>query len=300
MGYADSFSHSCDRASKEFDSFSFSHAEILAPLHSNCKLTNVARCYSGEMMSLKERIDALMREKEWDIATVARTAGVSHSAVSQWLGRGNSTVKEIKNPEAAAKLAEATGYNALWIATGKGEKKGPTHYQMTGAPGFYNMIGSEASAWISTSPPKPIPLTDNPDYPAIRRAKVKAQAGVTGFAVEYMDDDGPPIVFRKDWYTMHGYQPKKMIALRVSGESMTPNLYPGDLIVANTAQTDAKDGIAFVVAYEGEVVVKRLVRDAGQWWLTSDNPDQRRYPRKVCDEQTQIIGEVVYRQTERI
>ncbi len=115
-----------------------------------------------------------------------------------------------------------------------------------------------------------------------------------------MNEDGPPIVFRKDWYTMHKYQPEKMLALRVGGESMVPNLYPGDLIVANSAQTEPKDGIAFVVAYEGEVVVKRLIRDAGQWWLSSDNQDQRRYPRKVCNSDTQIIGEVVYRQTERI
>ena len=147
---------------------------------------------------------------------------------------------------------------------------------------------------------QPIELTDNPEYPAIRRVAIKAQAGVSGYAVEYMNDDGPPIVFRRDWYTLHKYQPEKMLALRVGGESMVPNLYPGDLIVANSAQTEPKDGIAFVVAYEGDVVVKRLIRDAGQWWLSSDNQDQRRYPRKVCNGDTQIIGEVVYRQTERI
>jgi phage repressor protein C with HTH and peptisase S24 domain len=79
-----------------------------------------------------------------------------------------------------------------------------------------------------------------------------------------------------------------------------PNLYEGDLIVINTQQTEPRDGLAFVASYEGEIVVKRLLRDAGNWWLTSDNPDQRRYPRKVCDEHTQIIGEVVYRQTERV
>lgn len=129
---------------------------------------------------------------------------------------------------------------------------------------------------------------------------MKAQAGVTGYAVDYLNDDGPPIVFRKDWYTVHGYRPDRMMALRVAGESMVPNLYQGDLIVINSAQSEPKDGIAFVVAYEGEIVVKRLMRDSGQWWLTSDNADQRRYPRKACDHDTQIIGEVVYRQTERI
>lgn len=148
--------------------------------------------------------------------------------------------------------------------------------------------------------PEPVYLRNNPEYPAIRRVALKAQAGVTGYAVDYMNDDGPPIVFRRDWYTAHNYQPEKMLALRVAGESMVPSLYAGDLIVINSAQTEPKDGIAFVVAYEGEIAVKRLVRDDGLWWLSSDNQDQRRYPRKKCSEDTQIIGEVVYRQTERI
>jgi len=81
---------------------------------------------------------------------------------------------------------------------------------------------------------------------------------------------------------------------------MIPSMYEGDLIVINTMSTTPKDGIPFLVNYEGEIVVKRLVRDDGLWWLTSDNPDQRRYARKICNGGTEIIGEVVYRQTERI
>lgn len=48
------------------------------------------------------------------------------------------------------------------------------------------------------------------------------------------------------------------------------------------------------------VVIKRLIRDGGQWWLSSDNPDQRRYPRKVCDEHAYLLGEIVHKQSERI
>ena len=55
-------------------------------------------------------------------------------------------------------------------------------------------------------------------------------------------------------------------------------------------------GGGFIGAY----LVKRLVRDAGQWWLVSDNPDQTRYPRKVCDEHVRIVGEVVQKQSLRI
>jgi phage repressor protein C with HTH and peptisase S24 domain len=144
-------------------------------------------------------------------------------------------------------------------------------------------------------------LENNPLYPAIRRVKLKAQAGASGISVDYgHEDDGQPVVFRADWYKMKGYKPEKMLALRVKGESMVPALYEDDLIIINTMSTTPKDGTAFLVNYEGEIVIKRLIRDDGMWWLTSDNPDQRRYSRKICNAATEIIGEAVYRQTERI
>jgi hypothetical protein len=42
------------------------------------------------------------------------------------------------------------------------------------------------------------------------------------------------------------------------------------------------------------------VRDTGQWWLTSDNPDQRRYPRKACDDSVVLLGRIVHKQSEHI
>jgi hypothetical protein len=147
----------------------------------------------------------------------------------------------------------------------------------------------------------PISLDANPDYPAVRRVRIKALAGVNGYAVEHMDEDGPPIVFRADWFRAHGYRPDKLVALRVCGQSMEPSLYEGDLIVVNTQQTEPKDGRVFVVLYEGVVSVKRLVRDAGAWWLESDNADKRAFPRKACTDETTVpVGEVVYKQSERI
>jgi len=43
------------------------------------------------------------------------------------------------------------------------------------------------------------------------------------------------------------------------------------------------------------------VRDAGAWWLESDNADKRAFPRKACTDETTVpVGEVVYKQSERI
>lgn len=221
-------------------------------------------------MTLQDRIREAIHGSGKTQAEIARAVGKTAGAVTQWM---DGTIKTLRADSATA-LEAATGYSARWIVTGKGPRK----------------IAAPA-----------IELDNNPDYPAVRRVRIKVVGGITGYAIEFHDEeDGPPIVFRRDWYTSNGFDPAKMLAMRVTGESMVPNLRAGDLIIINTEQTQPKDGVAFVVSYEGEPVVKRLVRDQGEWWLTSDNSDQRRFPRKRCDENAKIIGEVVYRQTEHI
>lgn len=223
------------------------------------------------METFAKRVRARREALKLNQSQVAKLAGLKQPDISKIeLGAIQKTTEILA-------LARALQCNPDWLATGEG--------QMLGGAG---------------RTPKEIDLTDNPDYPSIRRVAIKAQAGVSGYAVEYMNDDGPPIVFRADWYKLKGYRPKKMLAVRVCGESMIPSLYEDDLIVINTEQAQPKQGVSFLVSYEGEIVVKRLVRDDGLWWLTSDNPDQRRYPRTKCNGGTTIIGEVVYRQTERV
>lgn len=124
-------------------------------------------------------------------------------------------------------------------------------------------------------------LLNNPEYPAIRRVDLRLVAGMTGFSVEYEDGEGDMIVFKRRWYDMHGYKPERLIAIRVQGSSMETGLNQNDTVVINTEDTNPKDGEVFAVNYEGAAVIKRLVRDRGEWWLSSDNPDQRKYPPKI-------------------
>lgn len=228
--------------------------------------------------TLKERLEEVMQAKGWAYADLVRESGESRSVVSQWLGHGSKLIKSIGKMEAAERLEAASGYSALWIAKGGGPK-------------------------MATSPPhRPtaIKLENNPDYPAVKRVQFKLSAGVSGYAVEYIDDDGPPIVFRKDWFKAHGYRAEKLLAARVNGASMEPTLYDSDLVVINTAQAEPIDGHAFALNYEGVMTIKRLVRDGGEWWLRSDNPDKIRFPDKRTHAEVSIIGEIVYRQSERI
>lgn len=226
-------------------------------------------CQITVVEEIADRLHQARAAKNWTQGQLAAAAGVKQSTI------GNLEAGIRKNPRDLLAIAAALEVSPAWLQTGKGPRT------------------------AITSPA--IDLENNPDYPAVRRVRIKVVGGITGYAIEYQDeDDGPPIVFRREWYAANGFNPAKMLAMRVTGESMVPNLRAGDLIIINTEQTQPKDGVAFVASYEGEPVVKRLVRDQGDWWLTSDNSDQRRFPRKRCDENATLIGEVVYRQTEHI
>lgn len=215
---------------------------------------------------LYEAVASLTGGKLSELGEVAAFVGVTPQVLKNWESRGVSK-------EGRLAIYQARGIDPQWLQSGEG----PMH------PG-----------------PVPISMENNPDYPAIRRVHFKLSAGASGFGVDYEGEDAAPIVFRREWYERNGYQPGKLLAVRVGNGSMEPGLYDGDTVVVNTADTTPADGVVFAINYEGEMVIKRLVRDGGQWWLASDNPDQRRYPRKVCDEHAFLLGRIVHKQSEKI
>ncbi|WP_288898767.1 XRE family transcriptional regulator [uncultured Delftia sp.] len=217
---------------------------------------------------LKQAIDA----RGVTVTELARGMGVTYQAVKRVLDGLSKSFSAENNAKAAAFLQVSPD----WLATGVGEME------------------------LSRTEPKEIDLENNPDYPAIRRVKFKLSASVSGFGIDYQDDIGSPLFFPKEWYEKRGLKPKDLLATTIINGSMEPGLYDGDTVIVNTAKSEPKDGTVFAVNYEGDLVVKRLIRDDGQWWLSSDNPDQRRYPRKVCHEGVKLIGEIVHKQSERI
>jgi hypothetical protein len=149
----------------------------------------------------------------------------------------------------------------------------------------------------------PVRLTEDGgnDFYMIPKVKLQLSAGMTGFHTVPEIHDGSTLSVAKNWVDRHGYVPSRLIAVTVKGESMEPNLYAGDLVIVNTGDTCMEDGAVFAVNYEGEAVIKRLTRDRGEWWLTSDNADQRKYHRKSCRSgECIIVGRVVRRETDRI
>lgn len=225
-----------------------------------------ASCVITDVKTIAERLTHAREAQGMTQEAVAKAAGVSQGTI----GNIESGLRE--NPRELLAIAAAVGVSPQWLKTGRGQR-GP--------------VGT-------------VSLDENPDLPSIRRVNFKLSAGATGFGVEYLEEDDEPIVFRRNWFDSRGLTPSKLFAVRVANGSMQPGLWEGDTVVVNTADTTPKDGEVFAVNYEGELVVKRLVRDEGRWWLKSDNPDQGRHPRKACDENVVLLGAIVHKQSERI
>jgi hypothetical protein len=142
---------------------------------------------------------------------------------------------------------------------------------------------------------------DDPALTQIMKVKLKVRAGVTGFQTEPEYYDGDTLGVPTSWIEREGLRKEALLSMVVKGDSMEPNLHDGDTIVVNTADKNLVSGIVYVVNYEGEAVIKRMLRDAGRWWLSSDNPDQHKYHRQLCKgADCIVIGKVIRKESTHI
>lgn len=193
----------------------------------------------------------------------------------------------------AKKITEQVGLSRTWFSMPLGSHLTKDQWLLLSPDMQFNSSQAE-------SKPIEINLSEHPDLIEVPRVKFKLSAGISGYSIETETGNGKPIFFRKDWFERNHYKPDRMFAVRVAGASMEPSLWDGDLVVINCADANLSDGDVFAINYEGELVIKRLRRDAGEWLVTSDNADHRRFSAKRCTEDVKIIGRVVYKQSDRI
>jgi hypothetical protein len=130
---------------------------------------------------------------------------------------------------------------------------------------------------------------------------IKLQAGITGFEVDILADEIETIFLPNAWFIKRRVKPDRLIGCKIIGDSMEPTLHPDDIVVINLESTTPKDGKVFAINYEGQLVIKRMMRDQGLWWLQSDNPNKTKHPNKVCEgDLCLIIGEVIHCRTDTL
>lgn len=217
------------------------------------------------------RIEARLVELGKDQAWLRSTLGVEANVITNWKSRGAPS----KEAVAIAQVLDMSTDQLLGLS-----------YDPAAIPGAMRVIVAEPG---------------DPNFYFIKKVKLQLRAGVTGFQTIPDIYDGDTFSLRKNWVDRNKMNPNTLMALTVAGESMEPNLYDGDIVVIDTADTAMKDGVVYAFNYDGESVIKRLVRERGDWWLFSDNPDQTRHRPKGCRSgDCGIIGRVVKRETDHI
>lgn len=139
---------------------------------------------------------------------------------------------------------------------------------------------------------------DDPRMVRIPKVRLRVAAGISGFQTDPEIFDGSTMTVSRDWVSRHGYDPSKLIWVRVGGRSMEKTLFEDDWVLINTALTEPRDSKIFAINFDGEAVIKRLTRDGGQWWITSDNTDPQYYRRQCREGECMLVGQAVLKYSE--
>lgn len=132
-------------------------------------------------------------------------------------------------------------------------------------------------------------------FVAMSEARASAGNGQPIFG----DSQEPALAFRRSFFEKRGIKSDDCKCLRVSGDSMTPGLIDGDVIlIHHKPDTGFRNEAVYCIRMFDEIAVKRLrKRFEGGLTLVSDNPAYK--PVDVTEEQASkhitIYGEVLWR-----
>lgn len=224
-----------------------------------------------------ERIAKARRDAGISQQKLAERTGVTRGAVAQWeRGEAHPRKPNLK------KIAAATGVSVAWLQTGQGDEE---EMSVSSSNGRHN-----------------IPDTSVP--------QIDVTAGMGGGGiVGHINVEHNGITVSSDqvsglWglpdfiYARIGVPAKRLAALPVQGDSMSPTLRDGDVIFVDTGhRSPSPDGIYALADDFGGVVVKRLEAHSGDGMvrIISDNPLHETYERSI--DEMFIFGRYVGRWT---
>ncbi|WP_255595992.1 S24 family peptidase [Achromobacter sp. ACM05] len=193
------------------------------------------------MNTLKERIQELMVATGWDTNQVAKVAGVSRSAVAQWLGQGSKIINTIGKVEVAERLSEQSGFSALWLAQGMGHKM-------------------RASSLRSAHSRSEIADLDE----SIRIPRFDT-GGKMGHGLQLRDQPGiiDSLKVSPEWLqkNVKTYSAETNLAIVTGfGDSMQPMFNPGDPLIIDTGIVTVEFDAVYFFRVENEGFIKRLQR----------------------------------------
>ncbi len=213
---------------------------------------------------------------------LARYCGVSPQAVQKWIS-GDSEPRGGN----LAKIADFLNVTPALLQYGEEYRREPGPESIKISPELAGRIsdvpvhvGSEADQ--NRRETRNVFSSEDAQTVEIKRVKLKLSAGINRIQIEHCIEIGEPVSYTKEWLQRRGLFPEDLLALEVTGDSMSPGMQAGDVVVINTAEKVPKHNKIFAVNFDGQAVIKKMMFQNKNWFLYSDNPDQEQYPPHHC------------------
>ena len=216
---------------------------------------------------------------------------LTQQALAQKVGMAQASLSELETGESnsstlLASIAAALGINALWLEAGKG----PKLVSETPPSSPYGFVTPDESPFITEA--APVVAGIPPDTTPVKMVTLKLRGGVTGFACEPDLTLGGICYLPNEVISELNLNVSELLAMRVRGDSMSPLLDDGNIAVVNTGRREPISKAIFALNWNGEPIVKMLLRRNDEWYIHSINPDFG--DENVRTAQCSIVGEVIY------
>lgn len=166
---------------------------------------------------------------------------------------------QVPKPDDLKLLNSLFGFSYEWLVTGEGE-----------------MSGDKSLAALSdshTDKANLIPIVyaalDGEDLINVPLVSAKLSAGVGSLQVD--GDAESYFAFSSAFLHSKG-SPKSMVVMRVEGDSMSPEIRDGDMVLIDQSQAEVRLGRIFAVGFEDAIYLKRIDKEPGKILLKSVNP----------------------------
>lgn len=211
-------------------------------------------------------------------AEAANAAGVAKSSFQRWVeGKSDPSF------EGLSRLAEAAGISLDWLAYGRP----PPDFVLATDQGLLVGEAKTANAVLGKPPSRPLESVGIPRY------DVRLSAGGGSFVERAELLDRIPFTPRFLRRKLGRGTPEGLVIVEAAGDSMEPTTSDGDLVMIDTGDTTAQDGL-YALVFEDALMVKRLHRMLDGIEIASDNRELYRpivLPKERLAE-VQIVGRV--------
>ncbi len=223
------------------------------------------------MNTLASRIIEARGELDISKAELARRVGVTRATVSMW---ESGQIESLRDDNLLL-LAELLNVSPRWLNSGRGIRTVPA------APAGTAIEEPAAHYTFVTR---------------VHGPRLSAGGGRISWEHEEIDNSH---AFRRDWLQRKGLAVKDCRMVSVEGDSMSPFLRSGDVVLVHVADRAIRNGEVYVIAIGDELRVKRLLlRADGSVEIHSDNPAPQYAMELIGAEQVErlnVIGRVVWR-----